>query len=117
MPGAVAAAKRRYPDLTVIESRVEDVEPIDCDILVMCEFLEHIWEPVEFVKAWMPRARYVIISHPLVGDGNDPEVGHAWTYKREDFENWFPLGGHRKIKSDDFDMGYKMVIGVGEAIR
>lgn len=113
-PGAAEAARRKWPSMTVIEEKVEHVDPIPCDILVLCEFLEHITDPVSFAQRWLPQARYVVIGHPLVGDGNDPEPGHPWAYYDEDFANWFPMGGHELREAWEFPMGYRMVIGWGE---
>jgi hypothetical protein len=112
-PGAVKAAMERYSHLAVIETSVEDVAPLPCDVLILCEFLEHIVDPIGLVKAWMPLAKTVVIGHPLVGDGGDPEYGHLWAYEPKDFENWFPLGGHTMDEAYRFDMGYQMVIGRG----
>jgi 2-polyprenyl-3-methyl-5-hydroxy-6-metoxy-1,4-benzoquinol methylase len=113
-PGAAAAARERWPKMTVINKEAEEVEPMACDILVMCEFLEHISFPDEFIARWMPKARYTIISHPLVGDGHDPETGHLWAHHDVDFANWFPTGGHELREAWEFPMGYRMVIGWGE---
>jgi hypothetical protein len=112
-PGAVKAARERYPKLIVIETAVEMVEPHECDVLILCEFLEHIVDPIELVKAWMPLAKTVVIGHPLVGDGDDVEPGHLWGYKPEDFDAWFPMGGHVLDEAYTFPMGYQMVIGRG----
>jgi len=114
VPAAVAATRERYPKMAVIEAKIEDIEPAECDILVLCEFLEHIHDPVGLVKAWMPLAKFVIIGHPLVRDGWDPEEGHIWAYYPEDFEAWFSMGGHRLGEAWNFPMGYEMVIGWGE---
>lgn len=112
-PGAAAAARGKWPAMTVIEDQIEDVAPIECDILVLCEFLEHIVDPVAFVTTWLPHARYVVIGHPLVGDGYDPEPGHPWAYYDVDFANWFKFGGHELKEAWTFPMGYRMVIGWG----
>jgi hypothetical protein len=114
-PGAAAMARQKWPRMEVVESAVEDIEPMDCDILVMCEFLEHIVDPVAFVKAWMPKARFSVIGHPLVGVGHDPEPGHLWAYEPGDFEAWFAMGGHVMREAWTFEMaGYQMAIGYGE---
>ena len=112
-PGAAWTAKKRWPRMEIIEDRVENVDPIPCDILVMTEFLEHIIDPKAFVRQWMPLARYVIIGHPLVGDGHDPEEGHPWAYYDVDFANWFVEGGHEMVEAWTFPMGYRMAIGWG----
>lgn len=114
-PGAAQSARERWPGMHIKEQRIEDIAPMRCDILVLCEFLEHITEPVAFAQAWLPLARYVIIGHPLVGDGNDPEPGHVWAYDLADFANWFALGGHRMMGIERFEMGpYRMALGWGE---
>jgi hypothetical protein len=113
-PGAAEAARAKWPRMTVLETEIENVEPIPCDILVLCEFMEHITDPVGFAKAWLPQARYVVIGHPLVGDGSDPEPGHPWAYYDVDFANWFPMGGHELQEAWEFPMGYRMVIGWGK---
>jgi len=114
VPAAVAACRERYPLLNVQQGAVEDVAPVACDILVLCEFLEHIINPVKLVLDWLPLARFVVIGHPLVGDGWDAEPGHLWAYRREDFENWFPLGGHVMVEAWSFGMyDLDMVIGWG----
>jgi hypothetical protein len=114
-PGACRAARERWPRMEVIEGIAEDMEPIDCDVLVLCEFLEHIDDPIAFVKAWGPHARFMVIGHPLVGDGHDQEVGHVWAYTPDDYRAWFPLAGHEAKEAWSFPMaGYHMVIGWGQ---
>jgi hypothetical protein len=117
VPAAVAATRERYPKMEVIECIAEDQEPQSCDILVLCEFLEHIDDPVALVKTWMPLAQYVVIGHPLVEDGWDPEEGHIWAYYPSDYDAWWPMGGHRMVESWTFPMGYNMIIGWGERVE
>ena len=114
VPAAVAESRKRWPKAMTEQGASEDFTPRACDILVMCEFLEHIADPVTFVKEWMPLARYAIISHPLVGDGHDPEKGHFWAYDLADFRNWFEMAGHEIIHEQPFKMGYHMILGIGE---
>lgn len=115
-PGAAETARAKWPAMTILETEIEKVEPIPCDILVLCEFMEHITDPVAFAKAWLPKARFVVIGHPLVGDDIDYEPGHPWAYYDVDFANWFPLGGHELREAWEFPMGYRMVIGWGERV-
>jgi len=114
VPAAVEATRSRYPKMTVEQGKAEAWEPRMADILIMCEFLEHIADPIGFVSKWAPLARHMVISHPLVRDGFDPEVGHFWAYYDEDFRNWFPLGGHRLVHWTGFKMGYEMIVGRGD---
>ena len=114
VPGAVNAAHERWPLATTELGIAEEFAPRACDILVLCEFLEHIVDPVAFASAWLPLARNVVISHPLVGDGYDPEIGHLWAYTLDDFHNWFALGGFDLVREQRFQMGYDMIIGRGQ---
>lgn len=114
VPTAIELSRSRYPDMRLTLAAADELEPEECDILVLCEFLEHIVEPVEFVTRWLPKASFVVIGHPLVGDGYDPEPGHLWAYTGLDYENWFAIGGHTRGDAWTFPMGpYTMVIGSG----
>ena len=116
-PAAVDATRSRYPEMHVAEMKVEDVFPQPCDILVLCEFLEHIVDPIKLVRDWMPMAKYVVIGHPLVGDGMDPEIGHLWAYDTIDFDRWWSFGGHSMVEAVTFNMGYRMILGWGARIE
>jgi hypothetical protein len=114
VPAAVRLARERYPKMHVEQCTAEDFPPRKNDILVLCEFLEHIVDPIGFVKAWLPMSRFSVIGHPLVGDGYDPEPGHLWAYTMDDFDEWFSLGGHVIEEVSTFPMGpYTMVLGWG----
>ncbi len=113
-PGAAALARQKWPAMAVVEADLERYAPLDCDILVLTEILEHLSHPVSFVRAWLPHAEYVVIGHPLVGDGQDPERGHPWAYYDVDFANWFEEGGFELREAWEFDMGYRMAIGWGQ---
>jgi SAM-dependent methyltransferase len=113
-PGAVEVARIKWPGMTVIEANADDVDPFECDIIVLCEFLEHIVDPVELVKAWLPLARFSVIGHPVVGMGPDPEPGHVWAYDLDDYLAWYRYGGHVQLPYEMFPMGpYSMVMGTG----
>lgn len=114
VPEAIRLTQQRYPKVNTILAKAEDVEPISCDVLVLCEFLEHIADPAGLISAWMPLAENVIIGHPL----NEPipplEPGHVWSYNRQDYLNWFEIGHHRLIETHTFSEAYpEMVIGRG----
>lgn len=117
-PAAQEACNRRWPDMDFRLAAVETVEPIECDILVMTEFLEHVDAPVPIVQKWMPLAGWSVIGHPL--DEPDPpyEPGHIWSYTREDWKRWFPLGGHRTHEEFRFPMGPwdAMILGHGQRV-
>jgi hypothetical protein len=112
VPAAVGAM-RRFPEMSVLISPVEELSPFECDLLVMTEFLEHVVDPEKIVRGWLPLAKWAIIGHPL--DEPDPpyEVGHNWSYTLQDWHRWFELGGHHVWERFLFPMGYwdNMVMG------
>lgn len=115
VPEAQRVSSQRFPGMTFIWSPVEDVAPMDCDILVLCEFLEHVADPVKIVADWLPRARYAIIGHPLNEPDPPFEPGHCWSYTEEDWHHWFALGDHFVQERFLFPMGPwpDMVMGWG----
>jgi hypothetical protein len=113
VPAAVQLARERYPAMRVIEGIADEMEPIPCDVLVLCEFLEHISDPVRFVKAWLPLARFAVIGHPLNDPGN-VEPGHVWSYTLQDYMRWYEIGGHRPLETHLFSGPFpEMVMGIG----
>lgn len=112
-PHAVELTRQRYPKMDVQLAEAEDITPQPCDILVLCEFMEHVTDPVKLITDWAPLAEYLVIGHPLVGDGHDPEEGHLWAYEESDFRAWFEMTGFTLRDSWTFPMGYHMIIGWG----
>lgn len=92
VPIAKEKCAARWPDMKFILSAVEDVEPMDCDILVMTEFLEHVADPISIASRWMSRAKWAVVGHPLNEPDPPYEHGHAWSYTMEDFHRWFSFG-------------------------
>lgn len=119
VPVAAEKIGRRFPYMTSIVSPVEMLAPIDCDLLVMTEFLEHVTDPVKITSDWMPHARMALIGHPL--DEPDPgyEHGHSWSYDDEDWLDWFRNNGFNVWERMHFPMGYwdRMVMGHGSNMR
>lgn len=100
-PYAFDAFNARFNSaLEFVRKMVEDVEPIECDLLIMCEVLEHLWEPVSVVEKWFPKAADVVVSHPLhESDDMGAWAGggtHRWSFNESDFDRWFLLGGHQQ---------------------
>lgn len=113
-PDAVRLSRERYPAMTVIQAKTEDMPPEPCDILVLCEFLEHIVDPVGLVQNWMPLARYTVIGHPIEDPGGI-EPGHLWSYTMDDYHKWHILGLHHEIETRQFSGPFpKMVMGTSE---
>jgi hypothetical protein len=111
VPRAIELCRERYPDMTPVLSQAEVLAPIDCDILVLCEFLEHIDDPVSFVSSWLPHCRFAVIGHPLEDPGGI-EPGHAWSYTLDDYLGWAAMGGHEVMETDLFSGPFPtMVMG------
>lgn len=115
VPAGAESIGRRYPDMTFIHSAVEDLEPIDCDLLVMTEFLEHVADPVAITRRWMKHARWALIGHPLNEPDPPYEAGHAWSYSIGDWRNWFMHNNFQVWEQVVFPMGpyAEMVMGHG----
>jgi SAM-dependent methyltransferase len=115
VPIAAQKIGERYPNMTAIVSPVEELEPMDCDLLVMTEFLEHVHDPVALTAKWMPHAKWALIGHPL-NEPNPPyETGHIWSYTKDDWAAWFLNNGFHIWERILFPMGYweDMVMGHG----
>lgn len=115
VPIAKEKCAARWPKMEFILSPVEDLEPMDCDILVMTEFLEHLADPLTVASKWMPHAKWAVIGHPLNEPDPPYEHGHAWSYSMEDFLGWFGLAPMPIWEVFRFPMGYyeEMVMGHG----
>lgn len=113
VPQAKVSCGARFPLMDVRIAPVEEAEPIECDILVMCEFLEHVVDPVAIVSAWLPLAKWAVIGHPLNEPDPPFEPGHNWSYTLADWHNWFKLGNHQPWERFMFPMAAweNMVIG------
>ena len=113
VPAAKEACARRWPNMQFHLGPVEDQPPQECDLLIMCEFLEHVDDPVKIVQDWLPLAKWAIIGHPLNEPDPPYEPGHIWSYRLEDWHRWFTIGGHHIWERFLFPMGYwdNMVMG------
>lgn len=114
VPGAIKAAEERYPRMFARLDVVETVEPVRCDVLILCEFLEHIVDPIGLVERWGPLAHSMVVGHPLF-DEPGIEPGHLWSYDTEDFDHWFEIAGMTVTEAFTFSMGPfpRMIIGAG----
>lgn len=114
VPEAARLAIERYPSMTVLLQRAEEIAPQLSNLLVMTEFLEHLDDPIVFTDRWIPMAEQIVIGHPL----NDPgglEDGHAWSYDLDDFKGWFRRHEFTLAEYETFSMGSfpEMVMGWG----
>jgi 2-polyprenyl-3-methyl-5-hydroxy-6-metoxy-1,4-benzoquinol methylase len=115
-PNAIAMAKERFPKGTWLTGNLERMQPIPCGMLVLSEVLEHLWDPYGLVKRWSPKARFMLVSHPLdedLGLMGDMSAGeHLWSYSRSDHEELFK--GFTILESETFQMGsYTCVMSIG----
>jgi hypothetical protein len=116
-PAAQEACNRRYPMMNFHLQQVEYAEPFECDLLVMCEFLEHVIDPWAIVNAWMPKAKWAIIGHPLNEPSPPYEPGHIWSYTREDWTAWFTETNHFIWERLEFPMGPYETMVIGHSAR
>lgn len=114
---AVDLCSQRFPQMRLRTQHIESVAPHSSDILVMCEFLEHLSDPVKIATQWLQLAEYSVISHPL-----DEPVGsqlsggdHQWGFTEDDAREWFKMGKHRLLDLERFQMGlYTVVLARGK---
>jgi len=106
-PQCVEFITRNYPWVQIHAEDIETAKPINSDLLILCEILEHLTDPNELVKKWLPEARYAVISSPLKGDLTGDLSGgeHVFSFEDEDFQNFVKLGGHEVLQQGDFQMG------------
>lgn len=107
--GAIEKAVERWPLGTWQCSSIEDVKPsLPRDILLPCETLEHLDNPVEIVGRWFPYCEMAIITHPL-DESPQREIGggeHAWhSLNDDDLCRWALIGGHAILRKEHFMMG------------
>lgn len=117
-PLAIQKANERWGKYLALycQAEIEDVEPTQVDLLILCEILEHMHDPVSLVKKWLPHAKTVLISHPIDGDlGGDISGGdHQWSLDVEDFCRWFRIGGHEIQAPEIFEIGqYRIALAWG----
>jgi SAM-dependent methyltransferase len=116
-PAAALRAQQRFPWMEVKVCDIQKLEPFDCDLLILTEVLEHLCDPMAFCEAWLPRARFAVLSCPLNGDisGNGDTSGksHIWSVEPEDFKTMLRTGGRVLRHLEEFDMGNCYHIGLG----
>ncbi len=112
----VLAGKAKWPWVEFEFADVTKLEPAPCDLLVLCETLEHMPDPTALTKAWLPMAKYCLISSPLDGDlqGDSSGGEHVWSFSEGDLTGFFEPGGHELIKQQNLRMGsYLIWVGLG----
>lgn len=116
-PNHALACSKRWPWMTVKPGNIEATKPMDCDLLILCETLEHLAEPMAFCQLWLPKAKYAVISCPIGGDlqGDISGGDHVWSFSESDFTDFFQVGGHEVREIERFQMGsYTVFLGWGQ---
>jgi len=109
----------QYPCARIYCKDINTILEIDCDILVACEVLEHIDDPVSLMKRVSRDAKILIVSHPIdEPEGSDVTDGeHCWSFTESDFDNWFDQNGFIIRSKEYFENGrLHSLIGIGERI-
>lgn len=105
----------RFPRLEHVLSTLEDAPVVGCDILIACEVLEHLADPVKIYRKFAEQATAVVVGHPL--NEPDPSVDffHLWRYDIYDFRDWFIRSGHKLRTFEIFGLGPfpEMILGWG----
>jgi hypothetical protein len=110
---SVAVCRQRFPDIVNILSPLEDIGAIECDILVVCEVLEHLADPVPHFRRFADQAQAVVVGHPL--NEPDPSVDHfhLWRYDIDDFNAWFSDHPIRDFEIFGLNPFPEMILGWG----
>jgi len=119
--GYIPIVESRYPDCKLIIDAVETFTPEKVDILVLCEILEHLVDPMGLLKRLLPLARYAIISHPI-DEAITPNRSinqHYWSFSEEDLDRWFYENNYRILIREGFSTfhngsGFDHRIALGE---
>lgn len=106
-PRCVEYVTRNFPWIKLHIEDIETATPMACDLIILCEILEHLVNPEELVKRWLPQARYAVISSPLRGDLEGDLSGgeHVFSFEEEDFQHFVRIGGHEVVEQKVFPMG------------
>ena len=114
-PDAIVTAKMRWPDGSFARASIERARPFPAGALCLFEVLEHLNDPEDLVKRWLPEVDACVISHPLnekpADDDRWSRGYHLWSYSEADFDRWFEIGGHEIVEKVIFDLTWP---GVGK---
>ena len=108
---AIEKARERFPSAGYHCMDFASVKPGGCDVLVICEVLEHLPDPLAIAAKWLPGAKYAVISFPLneselFNNGYDLSAGeHQWSFTAEDLRDFLSAGQHELIESEEYELG------------
>jgi len=113
---AAEIAARRWPKMAVYLNAIPKTSDGLGGVVVLCEVLEHLENPLEIVKGWCRNADAMVVSHPL-NEALDSDLSggeHRWSFDFDDFQNWFTAAEQQLQELEQFQMGkYEMIIGWG----
>lgn len=114
---ALKIVQQRFPLALTNVGPIDSFKPFKATVVVMCEILEHLQDPLSVVEKWLPMSEYAVISHPIDEPADSPlSAGeHQWSFNDFDFQLWFSMGNHELIERETFRMGsYTIALGVGK---
>jgi len=111
-----AVCADRFPRMEHVLSTLEDAPVVGCDILIVCEVLEHLVDPITVYRKFAEQASVVIVGHPLNEPDPSVEFFHLWRYDMDDFRSWFLRSGHDLREFEIFGLGPfpEMILGWGK---
>jgi 2-polyprenyl-3-methyl-5-hydroxy-6-metoxy-1,4-benzoquinol methylase len=107
----------QYPNATIYWKDVNEMLEVDCDILVACEILEHIDDPIRLMNTVSKDAKILVISINEPNNSRITDGEHCWSFTENDFDNWFVQNGFTIRSKECFENGrLHSMIGVGERL-
>lgn len=103
---AVECAKR-WVWMEVKIADIQTLEPHDADVLIAAEILEHVADPTDLLKRWLPKIEYALLSSPVAGDIPNELSGneHMWSFEAGDLERMVFEAGHTILHTQTVPMG------------
>jgi SAM-dependent methyltransferase len=104
---AALEAQRRFNWMDVEVCDIQTLPPEDCDLLIMCEILEHVDDPKALVKKWLPHAKFAVVSSPVDGDVQGDMSGgeHSWSFGPGELEGMLIEAGHTVLDATSVPTG------------
>jgi len=119
-PRVALECQKRWPWMTVVVADVQKAEPIDCDLVILCEILEHLHDPKGIAERWLKKARYCLITSPLEEDSakNLSSGEHSWSFTMGDLHEFFVLGEHTMEYKELVEAGQLTIfLGIGKRME
>jgi 2-polyprenyl-3-methyl-5-hydroxy-6-metoxy-1,4-benzoquinol methylase len=117
---ALNVAKQRWPKVTTVLESLSSATDVRADVLVACEILEHLRDPIPIMQSLMHQCEYAVISHPIdqpLTSQSARHGHHCWVYDMQDFAEWFSMNEYACLKYENGILSGGVVlvaIGVGK---